>query len=433
MIHLIAAGPDPFIERLREDTQSYQQQIRIVTVVSEPKLAADFLESSPQDYHAVLFGFSNDINQALLETCMRYSTPFKAFVLSTDLPSGFRMWAPFNAQPVLKGNEVIAVLDFFGVGADSEATPGSLPAPEKVAERVEIVRRKTETEAITVRQKVISIFAPMGGVGKTTLAVSMARSMVALSNLKVCLVDLDTSRPFGNVLKYLGFLGDEKASVRHTMVAWRDFPWEKRAVWGEVAGRLVKVNNRLFVLPSIKSLTEASQLSEELITRSIDVLRRHFDLIILDLGNNATDWAITAMELSNELFFVTKLDITDVDDLEAFIHDNLPDIRVSASQLNLVINYTMPGMQFSPHQVAAYLGMSYVAAFPEDNEVRRMLANRGQVPYRGAHDTPFTRELEKVMARVYPLSLFDTPKRKQTLWRRLSSQLNWIREDSYGR
>lgn len=407
MIHLMVAGPPDYIEKMQRAFEPHQQSLRIVTVASEAKLATDFLETSPRGYHAALFGFSESVNQALLETCVRYSTTFKPFVVCEDMQWGFRRWMPLNAQPVLQNNEAELIIRYFESQPILTNTSEGEKRIDYIAERIDIVDRKTKTEALTVRQKVVSVFAPMGGVGKTTLTVAVSKSLVALTKLKVCILDLDTSRAYGNALKYLGFIGDEKQRIKNTIVSWRDFPWEQKLIWEVVEQHLLKASNRLYVLPAVRYLNEVSMLTNEVVERTIDVLRKHFDLVMLDLGNNTTDSAITAMELSDELFLITKLDITDIDDMDEFLRENMPDIHLQASQINLIINYHQEGQRFTPQQAASYLGMSYVASFPEDPNVRHMLANYGQVPYLGGHDTPFTRELEKVLARLYPLALFQ--------------------------
>lgn len=424
MINLLVAGPLDFVERLRRQFEPHQHQARIVSVAGDPGIATELIERSPGAYHAVIFGFSDETNQALLETCVRYGTKFIPFVVCTDLLAGFKKWNSYQAQPVLLDREVATILSFF---KDRVIESDDIQTSERlVAQRVDIVEQKTKANTLTVRQKLISIFAPMGGVGKTTLTVSMGKSVVALTNFRVLLVDLDTSRPYGNILKYLGFLGDQKQKINHTVTSWRDFPWEQKAVWEVVENWVFKVSNRLYVLPSIKALSDSSNLSGELITRTLDVLRRHFDLIILDLGNYITDLVVTSMELSDDLFLVTKLDITDIDDMVEFLTDTMPAIKIPSSQVNLVINHVIDGQEFTPKEAAICLNMPCVAAIPEDIEVRKLLANNGQVPYLGAYDTPFTRETEKVLARIYPRGVFAKQNQKVSGIRRFLSRLGLV-------
>jgi len=130
----------------------------------------------------------------------------------------------------------------------------------------------------------------------------------------------------------------------------------------------------------------------------------------MDLGNNLTNLAVSSMEMSDEIFLINSLDTPEIDDMKEFLDDILPYIRVPRSQVNVVFNRIIPEQRFNVEDVATYIGLPCVAAIPEDMEMRKRLANKGQVPYLGEQDIPFTRELEKILFRLFPREIFGADK-----------------------
>jgi Flp pilus assembly CpaE family ATPase len=112
------------------------------------------------------------------------------------------------------------------------------------------------------------------------------------------------------------------------------------------------------------------------------------------------------MELSDEVLIVDTLDIPEVWTLKEFLETTMPHVRIQRSQISIIFNRIIAGLRNDPADAAKFLGFPYIAAIPEDMELRKMLANRGDVPYLGGQDIPFTRELEKILFRLFPREIF---------------------------
>jgi Flp pilus assembly CpaE family ATPase len=413
MLRVFVAGPPDFVGRIVREADAIQDKLRVVFLANEPSIAVDLLERNAQDCHAVLLGFPDEqTNKLLLDVAMRYGTKFVPFVVVTDLLTGFKQWMPYKAQPVLPNKELSRMLEYFEqIPIESEEKVFfEKDSDVEIQTRVDRVRDKSRNVAISIPRKVVSIFSTKGGIGKTVIAVATAQSVIALAGLRVCIIDLDLTKGYGNAIKYLGCIGADKYQVETTVVAWKDFPYDQKTVWETVERFLFKARNNLYVLPGLRSTAEAQHLTPELILGVLDVLKRHFDLIIMDLGNNLTNLAVSSMEMSDEIFLINSLDTPEIDDMKEFLDDILPYIRVPRSQVNVVFNRIIPEQRFNVEDVAAYIGLPCVAAIPEDMEVRKRLANKGQVPYLGEQDIPFTRELEKILFRLFPREIFGADK-----------------------
>gem|GEM_PF-3931494 len=421
MIKLFVAGTPDFVSRIVREADSVQQ-VRVVSIANDPASAVDLLERRVRECHAVLFGFPDDITSILIETSFRYGAGFVPFVSVPDLQAGFKKWVAVRAYPVLNGKEIGSILDYFSgrpAVLQPQPEPFEVERDEDIETRVVSVKKRSATGAVGVPRKVASFFSFKGGVGKTVLTVSVAQSIAALTDLRVCIVDMDMSRNYGDVVKYLDYLGHRKGAIEHTLVTWRDFLFEQKAVWETVEAFLLKVRQKLYILPAVKSVTESGAITPELVAKTTDALRRHFDLVLFDLGNYLTDLVIVAMEASDEIFLVDTLDIPELDSLKEFLEATLPYVRVQKSQVNLVFNRIIPDQKFTVEDSAAFVGLPCVAAIPEDMELRKMLANTGRVPFLGGHDIPFTKELEKILFRLFPREIFGEEPRKESFFRGL--------------
>lgn len=419
MIKVFVAGDNSFIDRIRQDAERIPE-VNVVFIAADPSTAIDLLERHVRECHAVLLGFDEERNKTMINIGFRYNASFVPFIMVEDIKTGYKTWTPYKARPVLFGQEIAAIKEHFkDMPLAAEPTTSRFETPvtseasisRDISARVDAVRDSSRGGG-EVRQKMISLFSFKGGVGKTAITVALGSSVAALTQLNTVIVDLDTTREMGDVVKYLGYVGEKKMNITASAAAWRDFPFERKADWGIVQSYLLKVRPRLFVLPGVKNISNNSILTPELIQQIIDVLSRHFDLILFDLGNHLTDQSVTAMETSNDLFLVDTLDLPEIDSLKDFLNNTIPHIKIQRSQISVIFNRIIPGLKHNEEDASLHIGSPCIAAIPEDMEVRKMLGNDSLIPYLGSVDIPFTRELEKVLMKIFPREVFNMHKQK---------------------
>jgi pilus assembly protein CpaE len=73
-------------------------------------------------------------------------------------------------------------------------------------------------------------------------------------------------------------------------------------------GLLVKHASGLWVLPA-PPRTERIQLRAEHVRAGLEIIRSHFDDVVLDLRHDADPATVAALELSDSILFVTSLDV----------------------------------------------------------------------------------------------------------------------------
>jgi pilus assembly protein CpaE len=150
------------------------------------------------------------------------------------------------------------------------------------------------------RAKVIGFVGAKGGVGTTTLATHLAMDVCGqVDTMKVCLIDLDLEK--GDVSSIL--------EVRHrTSIADVAKVSEDLSV-GTVGDAIVIHESGLHLLLAPQDVREAEYVSPESIRAIVALLRREYDLIVIDGGAHVTPAQAALVELADEIVVVVTPDV----------------------------------------------------------------------------------------------------------------------------
>ena len=142
--------------------------------------------------------------------------------------------------------------------------------------------------------RVTSIFSTKGGLGVTTMAINLAVCLAEQSRGKTLLVELDTRpsdvatfldlKPNYSVLDALGNLSRLDESFLH--------------------GVLIRHESGVAVLPGPIKM-ERADLNAEHVQAVLEILRSHFDHIVLDLRHDLDPGTIAGLELSDVILYLT--------------------------------------------------------------------------------------------------------------------------------
>jgi len=458
MIKLLLAGPREFTDRIERQNNDYSQ-IRIINLATEPSQAVEALENSAKGADAVLLGFSDDEIKLMIDVATRHEVQSVIFVSVDDMATAYRKWAQYKLKLAREGFELETINKYFAERPELIKHSAVRNNKDKTlfedldeneddstgsnARIDEVRRRELSNRGVPVDKKVITVFGQKGGnPGKTVLTVSMAQSIATVTNLKVVVLDLDINRAYGDVIRYFGYLADAKEKIitsikkddhyngprprEKTLSAWSDFPWQMRGNRDVVLTYLIEIRKNLYILPPIRGMTD-NKLTYDLVQKTIDVLRRHFAVILIDGGNTLSDPTLSAMENSDELLIVFSPELPVLDNLVDFTTDTIRYINGDPN-ISLVANKVPPGkdpFKLNESIPEATGGFPVRHQLPRDTEVYEMLSRRSRVPYLGAHDTPFTREMEKFLLHFFPRELFpqSTQSEKKGFFRKLFTNL----------
>lgn len=147
--------------------------------------------------------------------------------------------------------------------------------------------------------RIASVFSTKGGVGVTTVATNLAVCWAERAPGETLLVDLDTRQ--SDIATFL--------NLRHTYSILDAFQNVGRMDESFLRGLLIQHPSGLWVLPGPTRI-ERAKLSAEQVKRGLQILRSHFDHVILDLPHDLDPGTIAALETSDMVLFLVSLSVS---------------------------------------------------------------------------------------------------------------------------
>jgi MinD-like ATPase involved in chromosome partitioning or flagellar assembly len=222
----------------------------------------------------------------------------------------------------------------------------------------------------TFRQMTVGLYAPKGGVGKTVIAMNLAAACASHSRVeRCCLIDLD--RQFGNVIHTLGI--DTNANIA-------DFSRNisPDSSWQEVEENLYEHHTEgFYILPAPKDLLHAEGLTPEDIAKTLQVLKKHFDVVIIDLSPNIDQLTLEVFQNVDATFLVSTTDLPTNNSLTDFLGMYEKQLHLDSSKLHLVLNRYVKKTGITPKSIqAAFPGIPLIASMKEDINVQLSVNKR---------------------------------------------------------
>jgi pilus assembly protein CpaE len=176
--------------------------------------------------------------------------------------------------------------------------------------------------------RVVTLFSPKGGVGRTTLAVNLAVALASEMGRSVALVD--ASMQFGDVGVLLNLNPKNKSIVD---------------VLGDVGngdldlidGTLVSHGTGVRVLLAPPSPEMAELVTVDHLRRIISRLRETHDLVIVDSWPFVQDNTLALLDMSDLILGLLTLEITNIKNIRLFL-DVADQLGYTGDKLRLVLN-----------------------------------------------------------------------------------------------
>ena len=253
----------------------------------------------------------------------------------------------------------------------------------------------------------IAIHCPKGGVGKSSiskeLAVVYALSKVNGQNLKVCLIDMDVD--YGDIAVMLEMKPNKSISDWARAIRSRQsenmetdllfsFDEMKRFY-------LLEHKSGLFVLAAPTNLRDAALINEEMVTVIVENLKKEFDVVIIDTGNNVKDFTITSMELADRVLMIGNTDIATVNELLT-LKKTLEQIQFPMNKVQLLMNEIKQSDETQAKEIASYLGLPIIGKLPRVSSIEKS-NNNGEALSMSEQDNNFTMELKRVANTILPV------------------------------
>lgn len=267
------------------------------------------------------------------------------------------------------------------------------------AEMVAAVQRliQQQTEQRSADGVVLALIGAKGGVGTTTLAVNIAAELAEGGKKRVVLVDLHLY--LGDIAANLDLIPDPSALWFLTRGGqagskmWAEGPPKHRAGFQ--------------VLGLDGDLRTAEQISAEQVVFLIDMLRAHFDHIVLDCGSNLGEVSLAACTASDQRLIVLT------DELAALLGARRRVIALQALELpgtlgDGVLNRTTPGADIQAIEDAS--GLHIVSQISNAWRDVYGAAERAQVLREAAPTSQVRQDIVRLAQHIAGIQLTDTRK-----------------------
>ena len=191
--------------------------------------------------------------------------------------------------------------------------------------RIGSVRKAFEAEQEAGGTRIFSVFAPKGGVGKTTIAFNLA---VSLGQLEQRTVLIDGSLQFGDLRALLKVPTDAPSIL--------DLPTDRIAEsdLGDVLWRDPSGIDILLAPPRIEM---AEMVTSRDVEKVLSLLRRVYGAIVIDMSSHLNDVNLAFLDASDTIVEIVTYDSTTIHNTVA-IADTFRAIGYPASKVRYLVN-----------------------------------------------------------------------------------------------
>ncbi len=238
-----------------------------------------------------------------------------------------------------------------------------------------------------------------GGVGSTTLAVNLAWELATVSAKeppKVCLLDFDLQ--YGTVSTYLDL--QRRDSVFEMLS-------ESSSMDDDVfAHSLQTFDEKLQVLTSPADMVPLDIITSEDIQNVIDMARKHFDYVVVDMPKTLVTWSETVLNAAHVYFAMIELDMRSAQNAlrlkRALMAEELPFDKLRFA-LNRAPKFTDLSGKSRVKRMSESLGISIDLQFPDGGKPVMESGDHGLPLASSAAKNPLRKEITKLAQSLHSL------------------------------
>jgi len=218
--------------------------------------------------------------------------------------------------------------------------------------------------------KSISVIGAKGGVGSSTIAHNLARSLAENARVNTSLVDLDLS--FGTTS--LDFNHETQQTIADALLA------PERADDAVISRLLAKATDRLSLFTAPASVNQLMDVDADAYSTVIEGVRRLMPYVVLDLPHGWSQWIYNTLVSSDEVILVCQPDLASLRNGKNML-DQLKAQRPNDNPPRLIIN--MAGVPKRPEipvkDFASAMGAEPEIILPFDPQLFGTASNKGQM------------------------------------------------------
>jgi pilus assembly protein CpaE len=229
--------------------------------------------------------------------------------------------------------------------------------------------------------RLVTVFSPKGGTGKTVTATNVGSSLAKHWGKRALLLDLDLQ--FGDAAIMLGI--EPEKTIYDLVTAPGELDSEK------LAGYTTRHSSGLDVLPAPLRPEDAELVTEAKLARLLEVARESYDVIVVDTSPFFHGPMLATLDRTDELLLLCGLDVPTLKNVRLSLQ-TLDLLSFPPDRIKLVLNRANSKVGMKPKEVESALERKIDFEIPSDRIVP-LAVNRGNPAVLSDPKTEFSRAI----------------------------------------
>jgi pilus assembly protein CpaE len=250
------------------------------------------------------------------------------------------------------------------------------------------------------RGRIITVFSPKGGTGKTVTATNLAATFAKHEKKRTLLLDLDLQ--FGDAAIMLGL--EPEKTIYDLVVAPGELDSEK------LAGYTTRHSSGLDILPAPLRPEDAELVTEAKLARLLEVARESYDVIVVDTSPFFHGPMLATLDRTDELLLVCGLDVPTLKNVRLSLQ-TLELLAFPSNRIRVVLNRANTKVGMKPGEVEGALEVKVRFHVPSDGKVP-LAVNRGTPLTISDDRADFSRAIREMAKGLTPAEAAKAQKRR---------------------
>ena len=248
--------------------------------------------------------------------------------------------------------------------------------------------------------RIVTVFSPKGGTGKTVTATNLGCALAKFEERKTLLLDLDLQ--FGDAAIMLGI--EPEKTIYDLVVAPGELDTEK------LAGYTTQHVSGLDMLPAPLRPEDAELVTEGKLGRLLEVARQSYDCIVVDTSPFFHGPMLATLDRTDELLLLSTLDVPTLKNLRLALQ-TLELLSFPKQRIRIVLNRANTKVGMKQSEVENALGMKVRFEVPSDRAVP-LAVNRGKPVVLEEEGADVSRAIRDMAKNLFPVEQAEGKKRR---------------------
>jgi pilus assembly protein CpaE len=250
------------------------------------------------------------------------------------------------------------------------------------------------------RGRIITVFSPKGGTGKTVTSTNLAAAFAKFEGKRTLLVDLDLQ--FGDAAIMLGL--EPEKTIYDLVVAPGELDSEK------LTGYTTRHGSGLDILPAPLRPEDAELVTEAKLSRLLEVARESYEVIVVDTSPFFHGPMLATLDRTDELLLVCGLDVPTLKNVRLALQ-TLDLLAFPTNRIRLVLNRANTKVGMKRSEVEGALAVKVRFEVPSDRAVP-IAVNRGNPAVLAESGADFSKAVREMAKGLLPVEAAKSQKRR---------------------